>query len=233
MSLQEFTVEVEAPASGSGLLRISVSTGTTTPSNSAASRSIRYTFDSSVPVIDRVGLQNIIVDTDFVLSIGITNNPDTVTVEGVYESFYYDRDAATVEIRGTPNNLSFGESWTVKAVKGSIIRTRSIRYNVVPAAPIISLPDVIEVYRNFDNTVSIPVANRPSTARIEGLLLGLTGTLAEGEEIVDGSVPPISNFTRNEGEIKVRSENVSGVDEVRGIMPRVTRITMSADGVRS
>ena len=233
MSLQEFTVEVEAPLKGSGVVTISVDRGVLSPFNNAATASIPFTFDATAPRIERVGDQTIMVDTDYLLKVRIDGSPDDVHVDGLYEDFSYDWQDPLLEIWGTPENIWIAELWVIRAMGGGFTRYRYIDYDIVPGLPLITIPESLTFYRSVYNRVIIPVINMPDDVRVDGSIIGLTAALLEAEEVVDGSVPPHSDFTRDAGEIKVRSENVSGVDEVRGIMPRITRITMSADGVRS
>ena len=214
VSTTEYTVEIEAPLSGSGSVRVEVFAGAVNPANAAASATFRYSASSDIPIIERVGVQTIVRAADFLLRVGVQNDPDEVTVDGLYEKFYYDWQRAEAVIGGRPTNLSFGEKWIIKARKGSVMRTREVFYNVVPVAPIIDMPDELVVYRDIENKVEVPIANFPNTVRVTGLLLGLQGGGGEGGALVQGPIEPGVTLTVDTGETSIYAKNAGGDDTV-------------------
>ena len=216
VSTRVYTVEVEAPLSGSGTVRVEVSADAVNPVNAAASATFNYRSSNDIPIIERVGVQNIALATNFLLRVRIENNPDEVTADGLYEKFYYDWERGSVAIIGTPTSLSFGEKWIIKAKKGNVMRTREVFYNVIPVMPIIDMPEELVVYRGIDNQAGVPISNFPSAVRVEGWLLGLQGGGGPVGALLQGEVQVGTDLTVDVGQANISAMNSGGEDTATG-----------------
>ena len=172
----------------------------------------------ATPTIEAISTQEITIDTDYELEIGITNDPEEVTVEGLWVGWYYDWDAATdtLTIKGNARRLAMEAFWTViaKETAASTPVTRDISYNVIHAAPIITLPDDLEFGRGFnydDFPEEIEIANEPIIARVEGSQVGLVFVPSENGIQITGQIP--DDFDElTTGIIEIFSENTGGMD---------------------
>ena len=131
----------------------------------------------ATPTIEAISTQDITIDTDYELEIGITNDPEEVTVDGLLEGFGYswDADNDTLTIAGESTRLLGDAIWVVSAKEtpASTAVTREITYNVVSSAPIIEEVGEQTVYKGFESDIFIPVENRATILKADGLLLGL------------------------------------------------------------
>ena len=131
----------------------------------------------ATPTIEAISTQDITIDTDYELEIGITNDPEEVTVDGLLEGFHYswDADNDTLTIAGESTRLLGDAIWVVSAKEtpASTAVTREITYNVVSSAPIIEEVGEQTVYKGFESDIFIPVENRATILKADGLLLGL------------------------------------------------------------
>ena len=166
----------------------------------------------ATPTIEAISTQDITIDTDYALEIGITNDPEEVTVGGLLEGFHYSWDAAndTLTIAGEATRLLGDAIWVVSAkeTSSSTAVTREITYNVVSSAPIIVEMEEQEIYRGVENDIFIEVQNKATQIVVDGLLSGLkfeTGSEGEGDDVKEGV--RIKGVLPREVELTVESTN--------------------------
>lgn len=172
------------------------------------------TFTAAVPIprsIAMVATQNIVIDTDYCLTVAITGNPTTVEVTGDMEYFNYDwrPDDNEVKIAGHPEKLLNNKNWYIEAnySSGDPLE-RDITFNVVPAAPVFgTLPD-LHLYRDVDINIEIPITNPPSEVIADTLLLGLGLEKIETGAKIDGVIPADANFTVAMGNIAIEAPHL-------------------------
>ena len=233
----------EAVSSGdSETLTISLAENVVSPGNAEVSEDLTFEFSDDVPIIDIVDEQTLIVNTDYSMTFNVENSPTTVTVGGLYKGqFDYDWDSSTGEctIDGHPKLLIFGEVWIVTATKGRYTRTRRIIWNVVPAAPVIQEPGIIEVVKGLDFRHTIPIRNNPSQIDVRGLLVGVDFEKSDPGVDIFGNVDTDSEFTVSDAAFDVFAGNGGGDDEKRGILrlsdvgpPSAPRLTGASGGNR-
>lgn len=172
------------------------------------------TFTAAVPAprsIAMVAMQNIVIDTDYCLTVAITGNPTTVEVTGDMEYFNYDwrPDDNEVKIAGHPEKLLNDKNWHIEATYSSgDPLERDITFNVVPAAPVFgTLPD-LHLYKGVDINIEIPITNPPSEVIAETLLLGLGLEKIETGAKIDGVIPADANFTVTAGDIEIEAPHL-------------------------
>ena len=73
----------------------------------------------ATPTIEAISTQDITIDTDYELEIGITGDPEEVTVGGLLEGFHYswDADNDTLTIAGEATRLLGDAIWVVSQRK--------------------------------------------------------------------------------------------------------------------
>ena len=173
----------------------------------------------ATPTIEAISTQDITIDTDYALEIGITNDPEEVTVGGLLEGFYYSWDAAnnTLTIAGEATRLLGDAMWVVSAkeTSSSTAVTREIIYNVVSGAPIIQETGAITVYKGVETNVFVEIQNKPTQIRSDGLLLGLKSEIESiPSEDEDEDADPtegvrIAGMIPSDAELTVSSENAN------------------------
>ena len=233
----------DAVSSGeSETLTISLAENVVSPGNPEASEDLTFRFSDDVPIIDIVDEQFLVIDADYSMTFNIQNSPTTVTVGGLYKGqFDYDWDSDNGEctIEGHPELLIFGEVWTVTATKGRYTRTRKIIWNVVPAAPVISEPGIIEVVKGVDFRHSIGIRNKANLIDVRGLLVGADFEPSDPGVDIVGNIDRDLEFTVSEGPFDVFAQNGGGSDEKTGILrlsdagpPSAPRLTSATGGNR-
>ena len=190
----------------------------------------------ATPTIEAIATQDITIDTDYELGIGITGDPEEVTVGGIITGFYYDWDASvdTLTIAGNAERLIADVVWTVNAKEtpSSTAVTREITYSVVPAAPIIADIGEFDVPQQEGFSHQIDIANTPTTLKVNGLILGWKYDPNEDGVEVYGDLPEDANFTVDSGEIEVIAENDGGMDTVIGTYNIVEARALYVSGER-
>ena len=178
----------------------------------------------ATPVIAAVSEQDITIDTDYELEIGITNDPEEVTVDGLLEGFYYswDADSDTLTITGEATRLLGDAMWIVSAKETttSTAVTSEITYNVVPTAPIIEEIGEQTVFKGQDTDIFVEIQNSPTQIGVDGLLTGLkfeSGSEGEGEDAVNGVriqglLPLSTNLTVDSTNFNIVTSNDGGED---------------------
>ena len=181
----------------------------------------------ATPTIEAIATQDITIDTDYALEIGITNDPEEVTVGGLLEGFHYswDADNDMLTIAGEATRLLGDAIWVVgaKETPSSTAVTREITYNVVLGAPIIEEVGSQTLYSNFDNDIFIEIQNRPTLIQVEGLLLGMKyepdqeDAEDEGDDPLEGvrltgTFPNVSNLTIDSTNFRVTASSDGGED---------------------
>ena len=189
----------------------------------------------ATPVIAAVSEQDITIDTDYSLRVGITNDPEEVTVDGLLEGFAYDwhEDDDEVEIFGEATRLLGDAMWIVSAKETptSDAVTREIIYNVVPTAPIIEEVGEQTIIKGRAQDIFVEVQNTPTLIAVDGLLTGLKherDTDGEGEDAVDGvritgTILDDVNLTIDASSFEVVTSNDGGEDTYNipiSILPR-------------
>ena len=178
----------------------------------------------ATPVIAAVSEQDITIDTDYSLRVGITNDPEEVTVDGLLEGFAYTwhEDDDEVEIFGAAERLLADAMWTVfaKETPTSTAITRDIIYNVLPSAPIIDEVGEQNVHIGFDNDIFVEIQNKPTRILVDGLLTGLKfepDSDGEGDDQKEGvrltgMLPGDVNLTVDNTDFSIEVENDGGSD---------------------
>ena len=181
----------------------------------------------ATPTIEAISTQDITIDTDYALEIGITGDPEEVTVGGLLEGFYYSWDAANdmLTIAGEATRLLGDAIWTVSAkeTSSSTAVTREITYNVVSGGPIIEEIGEQTIVAGRVNDIFIEIQNKPTLINVDGLLLGLKYEPSteepetEGEPDIEGlritgEFPFLTELTVDSGIFSVVASNDGGDD---------------------
>ena len=178
----------------------------------------------ATPTIEAISTQDITIDTDYELEIGITNDPEEVTVGGLFEGFHYswDADNDILTIAGEATRLLGDAIWTVSAKETAISTavTREITYNVVPSAPIIEAQNTLKIFKGVLFKRFVKIQNKPVELNVDGLLVGMKhepATRGFGEDIefgidVFGTLPADANLTVGDGSFEVKAGNAEGED---------------------
>lgn len=168
------------------------------------------TVTASVPVplsIESINEQFITIGTeDYVLVIDITGNPDSVDVKGHMEGFFSDWDSAKGQLRieaDEVTRLITGVTWDLEVIKRAKILTPKIKYNVIPAAPILQTLPTIHLYRGVPINFDIIIANIPPLIIPNARLLGLKSELLEHGLNVRGMLPADATFSFNSGNVTI------------------------------
>ena len=181
----------------------------------------------ATPTIEAISTQDITIDTDYALEIGITNDPEEVTVGGLLEGFYYSWDAAndTLTIAGEATRLLGDAIWVVSAkeTSSSTAVTREITYNVVSGGPIIEEVGSQNVVKGFVTDIFVEILNRPTSIQVDGLLIGLKyepdteDAAQEGDDPLEGVritgiLPLNTELTIDSEDINITADNDGGTD---------------------
>ena len=171
----------------------------------------------ATPTIEAISTQDITIDTDYALEIGITGDPEEVTVGGLLEGFHYswDADNDILTIAGEATRLLGDAIWVVSAkeTSSSTAVTSEITYNVVSGAPIIQETGAITVYKGVETNVFVEIQNTPTQIRSDGLLLGLKSEIesipSEDEDADPTEGVRIAGMIPSDAELTVSSENAN------------------------
>ena len=178
----------------------------------------------ATPTIEAISTQDITIDTDYELEIGITNDPEEVTVGGLLEGFHYswDADNDTLTIAGGATRLLGDAIWEVRAkeIPTSTAVTREITYNVVSSAPIIEEIGTQMIFQGAETDIFVEIQNSPTQVVIDGLLTGFkfeVDTEVEGDDVkkgvrLSGRIPRDANLTVDAGVFDVTVSNGGGED---------------------
>ena len=199
-----------------------------------------FTTRTTVLSIEAIDEQTITIGTeDYDLVIDITGNPDEVEVTGDMEGFGQDWDAANNQLhivaREAKRLVSMAE-WRIKLTKGTETLSRTIIYNVVPAAPVITNPGNLVFYRGISdpdvgdgNYQFIEIANEPSVVRVSGDLTGLVATPGANrhnqEEIgasIEGDIDPNVRFSKSNLTCDIFASNDAGEDMIEDVPILIT-----------
>ena len=166
------------------------------------------TVTAAVPLplsIEAIDEQFIAIGTkDYDLVIDITGKPDTVEATGHMEGFAQDWDATNgqLHIRSEEvTRLIAGVTWNIKAIKGTEVLTSEIKYNVIPAAPILEDLPMIHLYKGVPINVDVVIENIPPLIIPNARLLGLKSELLEYGVNVGGEIPADANLTLDSGDV--------------------------------
>ena len=175
----------------------------------------------ATPTIEAISTQDITIDTDYELEIGITNDPEEVTVGGLLEGFHYswDADNDTLTIAGEATRLLGDAIWRVSAkeTSSSTAVTREITYNVVLGAPIIEEVGEQTILEGVASSFFVKVDNKPTTIKVDGLLTGYKfepDTNDDDEEgiILSGTLPLNANLTIEDTLFAIEATSDGGTD---------------------
>ena len=199
-----------------------------------------FTTRTTVLSIEAIDEQIITIGTEnYDLVVDITGNPDTVEVTGDFEGFSQDWDAANNQLhiiaREAKRLVSMAE-WRIKLTKGTETLSRTIIYNVVPAAPVITNPGNLVFYRGISdpdvgdgNYQFIEIANEPSVVRVSGDLTGLVATPGANrhnqEEIgasIEGDIDPNVRFSKSNLTCDIFASNDAGEDTIEDVPVLIT-----------
>ena len=165
----------------------------------------------ATPTIEAIATQDITIDTDYALEIGITGDPEEVTVDGLLAGFGYswDADNDTLTIAGNASNLLGDVIWTVSAKEtpASTAVTREITYNIVADAPLIETIDNFEIPQGPGYYKEINILGSPNIVTVDGLLLGLRYYRDDEGVKIEGDIERESVLTVDSGAITVYASN--------------------------
>ena len=171
------------------------------------------------PDIEQISeTQRVVLDTDFMLSVSISGNPDYVKVTGDYIGLSYDYIDGMLMIRGKPpndeylSNLIEIDEWVITARNSNGTSMSTINYSVVPKIPEIMLPSSQRIRRNTNYSIDIEITNAPSAIEVRGLLIGLIFTIEDTGIQISGRVSSSDNFTTNSGEFTILASNENNED---------------------
>ena len=181
----------------------------------------KYALDGLPLSIERI--DEVFIDLftkGYSLPIDVFGGATKAWVEGLYDGFYHEWDAANDYLyikNSSVERLVTGAEWTVYAEKGSEEEERSLIYNVVNVSPVITAPGDIFIVKGRDVNLSVSVANLPSTILAEGVLAGITfegGADSDGNDqiLLLGSVPNVT-FGDTTFEVSFFAENDGGSDK--------------------
>lgn len=176
-----------------------------------------YQFERTVapPGIAMVAEQNILVNTDYCLTVAVDGDPSAVTAEGDMDGFDYDvaDDKSSIKIMGRSDELYSSKRWLIKATFDSLPQPleREVSFNVVAAPPVISVPTRQLFFRNVRHRVSYPVANSPLQGSGYSPLMGLKARIAGDNLDIFGKISADSDFNLTTGNMNLRASNSGGV----------------------
>ena len=158
-------------------------------------------------LIEAIDEQFITIGTeDYDLVIDITGNPDTVEATGHMEGFSQDWDAAQhqLHIRAADvTRLINGVLWNIEAIKSTETLTSEIKYNVIPAAPILETLPTLHLYKGVPINFDVVIANIPPLLIPNSRLLGIKSELVEHGLNFRGLIPADANLTLNSGNVTI------------------------------
>ena len=205
-------VEVTAPATGAGTITITMRANAAAEGSASATGSTEWiSEDPNAPVIDMVAEQNIVVDTDYQLRVGITNDPENAYVIGDLEGYgaYWDAAENELVVEGHPDSIVIGKRYTIYAVKGEFRRQREVIYNILPAAPVIESFGPFTAIKGQAFDEEIVIRNNPSTVIVRGPWIFLDSEKTENGVRIFGDVPD-REFTIESETITVIASNFGG-----------------------
>ena len=141
---------------------------------------------------------------DYLLLIDIGGNPDSVTARGHAEGFYHNWDPSKSQLAikaDEVTRLISGVHWDIEAVEGDASVTSTVKYNVVPAAPIFASLPTLHLYKGVQINWDIIIAHIPSLVVPNLLLLGIKSELREYGLNFRGLIPTDANFTFDSGNV--------------------------------
>ena len=158
------------------------------------------------PVISSIGIQQILINSNYRQTLQISNAPTSVRVLGMIYPFNYNWIPATgtLELLGNPTRTLSG-TWTIQASNADgAAEAVEVQYAVIPLRPVINTDDLSEVTitrgQAFDKLVRV---ENGTGIRVEGELIGLDhGNPEDGETEgvrIFGTVPADANFTVRSG----------------------------------
>ena len=176
------------------------------------------------PVIGALGIQQILLNSDYRQTVQISNTPTTVEVIGMIYPFSYNWIAATgtLELIGTPPRILEG-TWTIQASNADgAAADVEVEYHVIHPRPVINTADLAEVTIARGSAFShiVRIQHLTEAATVEGELIGLDH--GEPEDDTDGvrifgTVPTDANFTIRSGAFTVTAPYPLG--DVTGQLP--------------
>lgn len=153
--------------------------------------------------IEPIDEQFIILGTkDYVLIVDIGGNPDSVDPKGHMEGFFSDWDAVNGQLRikaDAVTRLISGVTWDIELRKGMRSLLSQIKYNVIPAGPILETLPTIHFYRGVPLNLDIIIANLPPLLIPNARLVGLKSELREYGVNISGEIPMDAIFSFNQG----------------------------------
>ena len=221
-------VEVTAPATGAGTITITMRANAAAEGSASATGSTEWIAeDPDAPVIDMVAEQNILVDTNYQLRVGITNEPEEAYAIGELEGYSTDWNAGDTQIiiKGRPDRLVSGKRYTIFAKKGEFERQREVIYSVIPTSPLIEDFGPFTAFKRIPFSEEILIRNNPSTVIATGPWVGLRADKSENGAIVSG-VPPDQDFTIDMENIRVIASNAGGENMREGVINISTDIPL-------
>ena len=212
-----YSLDLTLPSTGSGNARVRLAAGSVDEGNNAATDVVAYSTPTFF--IDPIADQVFTAGVDFELPINITGDPDHAYIESEWLKFYTDFDNPMLKFKGMID-AEFGiKEGTVIAVKGSQTITRAFNYMAILAAPVIgSIPINLQLPTKIPFEIEIPIANNPSSVRVEGLLAGFGYSKSENgvKLLADGEVPDDADLTVESGNLTIYTQNSGGADTRSG-----------------
>ena len=212
-----YTVRVTPPSTGSGSITLTIAENAVDELNNETSLSINYSSAvvAEAVVISQAAEQNVVIDTDYELTLTVTGNPDRAYVRGDWDDdFYHKWNDPELKIIGRAKKLLAGRLWTAVAVKDEVDFTRDIIYNVVDSAPVIGRIGSRTIVRGIQNVILIPIAGKSRVSQVFGPLLkmGFTISLSNNQLALVGTPPADIEFDISEGIASISVSNDSGSD---------------------
>lgn len=168
-----------------------------------ASENLTVTARVAPLTIEPIDEQFIILGTEgYVLIVDIGGNPDSVDPKGHMEGFFSDWDAANGQLRikaDAVTRLISGVTWDIELRKGMRSLLSQIKYNVIPAAPILETLPTIHFYRGVPLNLDIIIVNLPPLLIPNARLVGLKSELREYGVNISGEIPMDAIFSFNQG----------------------------------
>ena len=166
------------------------------------------------PVISEIPKQIIAVNTDYRITVSVTNlNPatDTVEVLGLLQGFSHSVETNAVVIYGRSEAEIGLTKWDVIVRNTDGSDDSEIFYEVVAAIPIIS-EDALKVARGVQTSLLISVANRFSDSTLRGPLIGLISERETDGIRWSGVVPEDATFSSEMGKLMASVSSSGGSD---------------------
>lgn len=206
---ENYVLRVTAGAAGT--LTVAVGADVVVQGNTSASENFTVTVDTNVITIAPFSHQEIPLNTEFMLNVGITGEPEEVRVRGDLHGFrgVWNPTVRQVEVRGIADRIVYDAPFTIHA--DSVQRDGT--FSVVPIAPVIVDPGRQTFYKDDYNLLEVELQNQVNEAKVIADWVGLTYNPGENMAVIEGNVPD-ENFSFDDGDIELNVLSPVGTDEL-------------------